>query len=274
MQGWNRISSILCQTRAKSESLLSWFSFIQYSFTTCFHLTSYIQIIILIFAKQLIKQELQTSNYKSIIIIPKITLNPSCSVIIYVMTVTNKRLLISESRGDSNQCTPCRGKPDQHDTYASHASARTPGVRFLRAVPVRGNLSRSLQQRWTEPLLPRKKGSRHNPQRAGWPIRGFIPSFSPVPAIEAVGVKPPSVGNQLLGLPGPYHRHAIGTFNTCSRGPTEWSSTNLGGGYNLGGAGLSHTHSPTFPTSCLHFPLMAPPGLHFNQVLATNPKCE
>jgi hypothetical protein len=27
------------------------------------------------------------------------------------MAVTNKRLLISESRGDSNRCTPCRGNP-------------------------------------------------------------------------------------------------------------------------------------------------------------------
>jgi hypothetical protein len=32
------------------------------------------------------------------------------------MTATNKRLLISESRGDSNQCTPYRGKSDQHAT--------------------------------------------------------------------------------------------------------------------------------------------------------------
>jgi hypothetical protein len=52
-----------------------------------------------------------------------------------VKTATNKRLLISESHGDSNRCTPCRGKPDQHDTYASHTSPRTPGVRFLRRSP-------------------------------------------------------------------------------------------------------------------------------------------
>jgi hypothetical protein len=57
------------------------------------------------------------------------------------MAATNKRLLISESRGDSNQCTSYKGKPDQHDIYASHASPRTPGVRFLWAVPVRDNLS-------------------------------------------------------------------------------------------------------------------------------------
>jgi hypothetical protein len=81
------------------------------------------------------------------------------------------------------------------------------------------------------------------------------------------------VDNRLLGLPGPYHRHAIGTFNTCSRGPTEWSLIDTGGGYNLEGAGLPHTHSPTFPTSCPHFPLMALLGLHFNQILAKRPKC-
>jgi hypothetical protein len=57
------------------------------------------------------------------------------------MTATNKQLLISESRGDSNRCTPYRGKPDQHATYASHSSPRMSGVRFPRAVPVCDNLS-------------------------------------------------------------------------------------------------------------------------------------
>jgi hypothetical protein len=81
-----------------------------------------------------------------------------------------------------------------------------------------------------------------------------------------------AVDSRLRGLPGPYHRHAIGTFNTCSRGPTHRSLTNTDGGYNLGGAGLPHTHSLTFPTSCLHFSLRALPGLHSNQVLTTKPK--
>jgi hypothetical protein len=31
----------------------------------------------------------------------------------------DKRLLISESRGDLNRCTPCRRKPDQHATHFS-----------------------------------------------------------------------------------------------------------------------------------------------------------
>jgi hypothetical protein len=62
------------------------------------------------------------------------------------MTATNKQLLIFESRGDSNRCTPCRGKPDQHDTYASHTSPRTSDVRFPRVVLVRGNLSRVINR--------------------------------------------------------------------------------------------------------------------------------
>jgi hypothetical protein len=73
------------------------------------------------------------------------------------MTATNKQLLISESRGDSNRRTPCKGKPDQHDTYASHASPRTPDVRFLRVVPVRGNLSWDANRFGQIPLLPRKR---------------------------------------------------------------------------------------------------------------------
>jgi hypothetical protein len=63
------------------------------------------------------------------------------TLISYVKTATNKWLLISESRGDSNRYTPYRGKPDQHDMYASHASPCTPDVCFLWAVLVHDNLS-------------------------------------------------------------------------------------------------------------------------------------
>jgi hypothetical protein len=35
---------------------------------------------------------------------------------------------------------------------------------------------------------------------------------------------------------------------------------------------LATYHSPTFPTNCLHFPLMVLPGLQFNQVPSTKPK--
>jgi hypothetical protein len=79
------------------------------------------------------------------------------ALISYVKTATNKRLLISESRGDSNQCTPTRGKLDQHDTYASHVSPRVLGVCFLWAVPVHGNLSQAINNVGRTLQLPRKR---------------------------------------------------------------------------------------------------------------------
>jgi hypothetical protein len=75
------------------------------------------------------------------------------------MTTTNKRLLISESRSDSNRCTPWRGKPDQHATYASHSSPRTPGVRFLWAVPIRDNLSLAPTKSKQAPTPGRRHGN-------------------------------------------------------------------------------------------------------------------
>jgi hypothetical protein len=72
------------------------------------------------------------------------------------MTATNKRLLISESRGDSNRCTPCWGKPDQHATYTSHYSPHMSGVHFLRAVTVHDNLS----------LAPTKSKQATTPRRS------------------------------------------------------------------------------------------------------------
>jgi hypothetical protein len=121
---------------------------------------------------------------------------------------------------------------------------------------------------------PEKKGSRHNPQHDGWSICGFIPSFSSELAIEAVGVKPSSVDIRLLSLLGSYHEHAIGKFNTCSRGLTHRSLTDTGGGYNLEGTSFPHsTPWPSQPTVS-PFHLRAPPGLQFIQVLTTKPEFE
>jgi hypothetical protein len=141
------------------------------------------------------------------------------------MAATNKRLLISESHSDSNRCTPCRGKPDQHDTYASHANPCMSSVRFLRMVPVRGNLS------WD----PDSIGQSHCSQEKGlstqstarWLIDPWVRTqFLSQNSQWSSGESHTSINSGLVGLPGPYHRHAIGTFNTCSRGPTERSLTN------------------------------------------------
>jgi hypothetical protein len=84
-------------------------------------------------------------------------------LISYVKIVMNKRLLISESHDDLNRYTPCRGKPDQHDTYFSYASPRTPGLCFLRTVPVRGNLLRVIN----------KVGQSHCSQEKGLPTQSI-----------------------------------------------------------------------------------------------------
>jgi hypothetical protein len=76
-----------------------------------------------------------------------------------------------------------------------------------------------------------------------------------------------SVDSRLLGLPSPYHQYAIGTFNTCSLGPTHRSLTDTGGGYNVGGAGFWHTTPKPFQLVVTTFHLNAPPGLQFYQEL-------
>jgi hypothetical protein len=180
------------------------------------------------------------------------------------MAATNKRLLISESHGDSNQCTPYRGKPDQYDTYASHASPRMPGIRFLQAVPIRGNLSRDADS----------VGQSHCSREKGLPTQSTAHQLiDPQVRTQFLSRANQWSSGESQNIPGTYHRHAIGTFNTCLRGPTHRSLTDTGGGYNLGGAGLPHTHSSTFPTSWLHFSLRALLGLEFNQALPTEPKC-
>jgi hypothetical protein len=49
---------------------------------------------------------------------------------------------------------------------------------------------------------------------------------------KVVGISKASIDSRLLGLPGPYHRYAIGMFNTCSRGLIHQSLTDIDGGYN------------------------------------------
>jgi hypothetical protein len=81
----------------------------------------------------------------------------------------------------------------------------------------------------------------------GWVIHGTRLNFSPNTAIKIVRLSQTSIDNRLLGLPGPYHRHAIDTFNTCSRVPTPRSLTDTGGGYHIEDVGIATALSPAFP---------------------------
>jgi hypothetical protein len=135
------------------------------------------------------------------------------------------------------------------------------------------NLSYRCQQVWTDPLHPRRRAPDIIHSTTAVRSTDLYPASLPQQP-KSSREKSTPVDNWLLGLPGSYHWYAIGTFNTCSRGPTERSLIDTGRGYNIGGAGLPHTHSPTFPTSSPHFPLMAPPGLHFNHIFVEDQSVE
>jgi hypothetical protein len=133
----------------------------------------------------------------------------------------------------------------------------------------------SHRQIWMDPTAPQKKGSWYNSQHADWPIRMFIPSFSPKPTNEAVDLSQASVDDKLLGSLDPYHQHMIGTFNTCSRGPTHRSLTDPDGGYNLAGAGLPKPLPDLSNWRSYTFHLMAPHGFRLSlQIFPTEIKRE
>jgi hypothetical protein len=166
-------------------------------------------------------------------------------------------VLISKSHDDLNRCTPCRGKSDQYATRIPHS------VRVW-SQTIRISHGQRIATFHESPIdldgshCSREKGSRHNPQHAGRPIRGSVPSFSSKPTNEVVGLSQTSVVNKLLGLLGPYQQHAIGTFNTCSWRPTHRSLTDTGGGYSLEGAGFPRTTPRPSQSTVFHFHLGGP----------------
>jgi hypothetical protein len=163
-----------------------------------------------------------------------------------------------------------QGKPPINTPHASHAQSAY-GLRpYVSHVLNAKQPFVSHRQIWMDPTAPDKKVPRHNPQHAGRPIHGFIPSFSLKPTNEAVGLSQASADDKLLGLLGPYHQHVISTFNTCSRGPTHRSLIDRGGGYSLEGAGFPYTTPRPSQPTVSPFHLRAPPGLQFNHKAPTN----
>jgi hypothetical protein len=179
------------------------------------------------------------------------------------MAAMNKQLHISESHDDSNRCTPYRGKSDQYDMYASHASPRTSGVRFLQTVPIRGNLSRVVN-RVGRILLILRKSVPDSTSQPGWVAHETHLNFSSNTAIGSVGLSQASINSRLLGLPHPYQQHVIGTFNTCSWIPTPQSLTDTGGTYHIGNLKIATTLSPSFPFEGSTDPPNDPLGLRLS----------
>jgi hypothetical protein len=83
---------------------------------------------------------------------------------------------------------------------------------------------------------------------------GSYPVSLPSQLMKQWGQSQPSIDSWLLGLSGSYHRHAIGTFNTCSRGLTI--------GPQLTQVGATTLEVPTVST----FHLRAPSDLQFSGI--------
>jgi hypothetical protein len=156
------------------------------------------------------------------------------------MTATNKQLLISESHGDSNRCTPYRGKPDQHATRFPRsvrvwsmtiriscslhiATFRTVVNRFEQIHYTReeGLLTQSTARWLTDPWVHTHLLSRNNPWSSGEKL-----SFCWHPTTRLTGLISPTCNQYVQYL---------------LAGATHWSLINIGRGYHLGGAGLPHT---------------------------------
>jgi hypothetical protein len=157
---------------------------------------------------------------------------------------TNKRLLISESRGNSNWCTSFRETWSTCHTLSTLGPSMTLNHTYLTRYAynnllwVINNIGRIL-------LLQRNSApdSTSQPGRVAHMTRLSLSSNA---TIKSVGLSQSSIDGRLLGLLGPYRQHAISMFNTCSWQPTHQSLTDTGGGYNLGGAGLPHHTSRSF----------------------------
>jgi hypothetical protein len=187
------------------------------------------------------------------------------------MTATNKWLLISESHGDSNRCTPCRKKLDQHVTHfpcsvriwsTTIRISRGPHIATFHTVVNRFEQIHCTREEW---LLTQSTAHRSSDP---W-VRTQLLSHN---SQWNSGEKSSLCWQPTTRLTGPYHRHAIDMFNTCSRGPFERSLIDTGRGYNLGGAGLPGTTPRPSQPVISPFHLRAPSGLHFNQVPLIKPR--
>jgi hypothetical protein len=94
-----------------------------------------------------------------------------------------------------------------------------------------------------------------------WTHRGW-PDTIPYNIHKEVGYRPTWRHMKLLSLGIPYISYASVHFKCLfiRTEPTQ-ALNNTGGGYHLRALNFRSDHSSSFPSSILHFPLIAPPGL-------------
>jgi hypothetical protein len=188
------------------------------------------------------------------------------------MTASNKRYSYPRVTAIRIDVHPAEETRPIHHTHPTLCPRMVPDHTYL-TWSTHSNLSQSHQQNCTDPL-PREEGllTQFTAQRSSDPrVRTQLLSHNNQ---WGNGEKTSFGWNQLLGLPDSYHRHAIGTFNTCSQGLTHRSLTDTSGGYNLEGASLKQTTLWPSQLMISTFHLRTPPSLQFIQVPSIKPEFE
>jgi hypothetical protein len=150
-------------------------------------------------------------------------------------------VLISESHSDSNWCTPCRGKLDQHDTYFP---------RSVRIWPLTIRISRGLLS-WEEWLPTQSTAWRLTDPQVCTQLLSQNSQWSSGKK-SSICWQPATMLTRLISL------IYDNTFNTCSRRPTYRSLIDPSGGLQPWRCRFTTHHSPTFPTSGLYFSSKGP----------------
>jgi hypothetical protein len=156
------------------------------------------------------------------------------------VTTTNKWLLISKSHGDSNRCTPCR----KNLTKMSHTLPTPVHVRPVYASCGQSLYMATFHESSTElsrHTAPKKKGSQHNPQRTANRSTAPYPASLPSQPMKQWGAKPSIYQRPATRFTGSISPVCDQYVQYCSQGLTHQSLTDIGGGYNLGGASFPRT---------------------------------
>jgi hypothetical protein len=192
----------------------------------------------------------------------------------YMFTATNKQLLISESRGDLNRCTPCKGKirPIRHTLFT--LSPHMPIDHTYLIWFTYSNLSRSHQQSWAGPLLLSKRAldtiHSTSADRSACP---YPVSLSSQP-MKQWGAKPTFCWWPVTKLTGLILPACDRYVQYLLAGAIHRSLTDTGGGYNLEGVGLPHTTHRSSQPAVSTFHLWSPLSLQFNHKPIIKPKFE
>jgi hypothetical protein len=96
--------------------------------------------------------------------------------------------------------------------------------------------------------------------------RGWPEHYPIIHPWSEVRYQPTHRHTKILSLGIPYVPFAPVLFKCLfNRAQPTWALIDTGGGYHLGAPNIISDHSSSFPSSILHFPLIAPSGLQLCQ---------